>query len=141
MIELKTKINSYSCRTEVHDIFCNWNNWRTHGNPQQRVEFESKNGHKASFEFNGHLPLEGSHDTTYFITIETEKERDKRLNEVKVQTISIFGCARCGKTHKDLEIKKLSNSDFSHWAQCPTNGEPILVKFETTEEEICDTIP
>jgi hypothetical protein len=107
----------------------------------QDINFYSEYGHEVSLHLNGFEPLPRDHDTKYFITIETEKERNSRMNEVKVQTISIFGCARCGKNHKDLEIKKLSNSDFSHWAQCPTNGEPILVKFETTEEEICDTIP
>lgn len=139
MIELETRIRTYVCRQELHHIFFNY---ETIGNLQQQVEFESDYGHRVSVELNGLPTLKGDHDTKYFITIETEKERNEMLNEVKVQTISIYNCARCGGTHKDLEIKKLSNSDYSHWAPCPTNGEPVLIKFEKIEkEEIYDTIP
>lgn len=47
-------------------------------------------------------------------------------------------CARCGGTHLDLTFKLLTqpvHSDddggaaYTHWATCPTNGEPVLMKI------------
>ena len=42
---------------------------------------------------------------------------------------SIVGCARCGGTHGQIEFRKLTQpcGDLTHWAPCPTNGEPILM--------------
>lgn len=80
MIELETKIRTYVCRQERHHIFFNY---ETIGNLQKEVEFESDYGHRVSVELNGFPPLEGDLDTKYFITIETEKERNERLNKVK----------------------------------------------------------
>lgn len=45
-------------------------------------------------------------------------------------------CARCGEDHDDVLVAPLSRPMvdcegfvvWSHWAACPTNGEPILVK-------------
>jgi hypothetical protein len=48
----------------------------------------------------------------------------------------IVSCARCGEVHENVETKRLtqpvykddsSTVLYSHWAPCPTNGEPILV--------------
>lgn len=49
--------------------------------------------------------------------------------------ISIRGCARCdGEGHDDLLFFRLTHPVerdgevlFTHWAPCPTNGEPILM--------------
>lgn len=41
-------------------------------------------------------------------------------------------CQRCGETHTAIEWQALTNpiididGNWTHWAPCPTNGEPIL---------------
>jgi hypothetical protein len=52
-------------------------------------------------------------------------------------TVDIHGCARChGDGHPGLEFKPLTHpvpSDLgalTHWASCPTNGEPIFLGAE-----------
>ena len=49
----------------------------------------------------------------------------------------IVGCARCGQTHRDLSFHKLARpcGDLTHWAPCPTNGEPILMQITTNEKD------
>lgn len=55
---------------------------------------------------------------------------------------TIVGCARChGEGHEDLEFEELMHPvkvyagvkiglvDATHWAACPTNGQPILMSF------------
>jgi hypothetical protein len=49
--------------------------------------------------------------------------------------VDIQGCIRCGGVHDQLEVKALTRSspsadgqDFTHWASCPTNGEPIFIR-------------
>lgn len=49
----------------------------------------------------------------------------------------IIHCARCGEDHINVEAKPLSRPVlkdapseevlYTHWAPCPTNGDPILV--------------
>ena len=41
-------------------------------------------------------------------------------------------CARCQGDHDErIDWKPLTHpvDDFTHWAPCPANGEPILCKF------------
>lgn len=45
----------------------------------------------------------------------------------------ITKCVRCGDKHENLVFTSLSQpgndpDDWTHWAACPTNGEPILLK-------------
>lgn len=50
-------------------------------------------------------------------------------------TVDLRGCARClGDGHPGLEFKPLTHPveigdevRYTHWALCPTNGEPILM--------------
>lgn len=47
-------------------------------------------------------------------------------------TVDVKRCARCGKDHKQLSFTSLTSlirrgSRYTHWAPCPTNGEPILM--------------
>ena len=51
----------------------------------------------------------------------------KALSEI---TVTLMGCVRCEKGHKDLVFRKLKRpqDDFTHWAMCPTTGEPLLCK-------------
>lgn len=44
----------------------------------------------------------------------------------------VKNCARCGQDHIALRFAKLSKpgEDFTHWAACPGNGEPIMMKVE-----------
>lgn len=53
----------------------------------------------------------------------------------KVNT-NVKNCARCGQSHDNIDFQPFtistnlydSNGDgsYTHWALCPTNGEPIL---------------
>jgi len=42
---------------------------------------------------------------------------------------NITRCARCGENHKDLEFTELTHSqnEWTHWAVCPHNSEPIML--------------
>lgn len=49
---------------------------------------------------------------------------------------TVEGCARCGLTHEELEFDLLERPiwehdgrDYTHWAPCPTNGQPILLRM------------
>lgn len=55
---------------------------------------------------------------------------------------NLTGCARCGETHTHLEFQPLTSpmvlrdvAEFSWWALCPINGEPILLGIIATEGE------
>jgi hypothetical protein len=49
--------------------------------------------------------------------------------------IDVTCCARCQKDHEKLEIKELNNSErYTHYAICPTNGQPILVTIIDDED-------
>lgn len=39
-------------------------------------------------------------------------------------------CARCGSNHDNISYKQLFNpiDEFTHYALCPNNGQPILMK-------------
>lgn len=53
-----------------------------------------------------------------------------------VVVYTVRSCARCGARHQKVMFRNLSRpfeaeeGSWTHWAQCPTNGEPILFKFE-----------
>ncbi|MFL5312237.1 MAG: hypothetical protein ACJ79H_17530 [Myxococcales bacterium] len=60
-------------------------------------------------------------------------------------TSSVVHCARCGGDHPDLTFKPLTipielgpPGGLTHWAPCPTNGEPILMHHEPELEEAPD---
>jgi len=62
--------------------------------------------------------------------------------EVNVSTmiLDVNKCARCGMTHSKLEFGRLSvpiaDSDgtlWTCWAQCPSSGQPILMKVTDLE--------
>lgn len=58
-------------------------------------------------------------------------------NSREIAECNVQSCARCGKDHERLEFKPFFNSDivvgnyecFTHWALCPTYGEPILMRI------------
>lgn len=52
-------------------------------------------------------------------------------------TVELYGCARCGRVHPELVFEPLTNPvaldcepSLTHWAPCPTNGEPILMRTD-----------
>lgn len=52
--------------------------------------------------------------------------------------IALFAdCSRCGGEHENLDFLRLDPPMdvggvlFTHWALCPTNENPILLKVET----------
>lgn len=56
------------------------------------------------------------------------------------ETLTVTGlkcCARCQKDHDKLEFEKLAHPirDLTHWAPCPTNGQPILLRIESDGSE------
>jgi hypothetical protein len=42
--------------------------------------------------------------------------------------VTVIRCARCGKTHKDIEFKRIPNPPphWEWWALCPVRKAPIL---------------
>lgn len=56
----------------------------------------------------------------------------------------LYGCARCGSDHAKISFQPLTHPVvvddhigdlvFTHWAPCPTNGEPILMTSVELEE-------
>lgn len=56
--------------------------------------------------------------------------------------IDVRGCARCGSDHASLPFLRLQrpmeDNDgvaWTHWATCPTTGEPILLFIRETNED------
>lgn len=54
----------------------------------------------------------------------------------------LYGCARCGKDHENLSFRRfalypveISDKEvMDYWAPCPTNGDPILLSRDETEQ-------
>lgn len=60
------------------------------------------------------------------------KSRDK-------QKFTVTNCARCSETHGGMEFERLERPVLAeyvmtHWAPCPTTGQPILAMVTTGEE-------
>lgn len=61
---------------------------------------------------------------------------------------SVHGCARCGGGHVNkIEWRRLERpvvdgdgTTWTHWCPCPTNGEPILMRFGSTQVECTATL-
>lgn len=60
------------------------------------------------------------------------------MNDFTIST-SVENCARCGTNHTVVEFERLlrpvEDSDgthWTHWAPCPTNKEPIIMKTIVT---------
>lgn len=58
------------------------------------------------------------------------------MPELASVTFDLNGCARCdGEGHPGLTFEPLTypleigDAVLTHWAPCPTNGEPILLRF------------
>ncbi len=57
-------------------------------------------------------------------------------------TVDLRGCARChGEGHPQLTFRKLTfpfepdvGDEYTHWAPCPANGEPILMIIKSRDE-------
>lgn len=56
---------------------------------------------------------------------------------------TVVNCARCGRTHEQVEWRRLERpivdadeerTTWTHWAPCPTNGDPILMREEPPPE-------
>ena len=56
--------------------------------------------------------------------------------EISPRTVDVYECVRCGRDHDDLEFHKLArpSDSWTHWATCPNNGEPVLVKVVSRVE-------
>src|SRR5690242_14131462 len=56
-----------------------------------------------------------------------------------MKAYNLQNCARCGLNHTDLEMKAFTTNDkHTHYATCPTNGEPILITI--VDDEINEEI-
>ena len=48
-------------------------------------------------------------------------------------TSAVGECARCGEDHEPIDFKAFerpvvdNDGTWTHWAPCPTNGDPILL--------------
>lgn len=66
----------------------------------------------------------------------------KTVKKAKPEAITIKkveNCARCKRNHKDVRFEvfkhpviagPMNNDLYTHWAPCPTNGQPILMAIE-----------
>jgi len=52
------------------------------------------------------------------------------------QVIQVGCCARCGEDHEGVVFIPLTrpSDEFTHWAACPNNGEPIMFKIVQTDD-------
>jgi hypothetical protein len=59
-------------------------------------------------------------------------EREKQMINNPIFVKELRGCARCGQVHFNLRFDELTFpcGEYTHWAQCPSNGEPILMYAE-----------
>jgi len=55
----------------------------------------------------------------------------------------IEGCQRCGETHTNIHAHKFDDRSvaiviegltMTHWANCPTTGDPILINVKHTNQ-------
>ncbi len=59
--------------------------------------------------------------------------------------VKMNGCARCGVSH-EIDFKELSAPSviggitLTHWAMCPTNQEPILLRIIETPIELAGAL-
>jgi len=55
-------------------------------------------------------------------------------------SINLPNCGRCGQPHDALKVYPLTipSSHFTHYAFCPTNGEPVMFHFEIEDSEEAD---
>lgn len=61
---------------------------------------------------------------------DTELPDDVRRLGETIATDITGSCARCGGQHEGLSFRPLSRpTDWTHWAPCPENGEPIMLKI------------
>jgi hypothetical protein len=59
------------------------------------------------------------------------KISEVRKQQAVVCVKCLSGCARCGHNHRNLKFKMLAFpcGDLTHWAKCPRNGQPIIMKI------------
>jgi len=65
-------------------------------------------------------------------------QRKKSLKEGDdTHTTTVKTCARCGQDHVDLVFEALDQpcGDLTHFAACPANGQPIMLKFAESAAE------
>jgi len=60
-----------------------------------------------------------------------DKDGNKFESPNRHTVAKLSNCARCGLEHDDLVFLRLKNpiEAHTHWALCPTTGEPILLQF------------
>jgi len=68
----------------------------------------------------------------------TEQESPVKLQHHDHVIIASFeNCVRCGDVHHDLDFTRfdapmdVGGVQFTHWALCPSNETPILLKVDT----------
>lgn len=55
----------------------------------------------------------------------------------KVRSTTITGCARCGQTHQNIEVREFTEpaDKYTHFAICPSTNEPILIYMTETRQK------
>ena len=61
----------------------------------------------------------------------TRRMKKKRIGR------KIVKCPRCGGDHDMLTFKKMERSmgKFTHWAECPRTGDPVMLNMTSREQE------
>lgn len=55
-----------------------------------------------------------------------------KANDRALFDLTFYGCGRCGGKHEGIIAYPFAHPPrgWSHWATCPTNGQPILVRMK-----------
>jgi len=63
------------------------------------------------------------------MTTKDEELEDLRRKDEWFQAVK--HCARCGGDHDEMKFTRLSHpsAEWTHWAPCPTNGEPLMLQI------------
>jgi len=58
------------------------------------------------------------------------------MGDGHISVTNLVGCARCHGNHDEMHFEMLTypvelakEPDLTHWASCPTTGEPVLMCF------------
>lgn len=67
-----------------------------------------------------------------------------------ITCVKLAGCARCGGTHEHVTFRPMAKPfappeangmAWTHWAPCPTNGDPILLSMAVRVAELTVAAP
>lgn len=105
-------------------------------------DWEREKAYRRFCEVNGLAPETAIGEGVRIIGPMTVPDNEVNLEDLYVLTVAgevlvsgVGHCARCGTDHQSVRFERLlhemRDSDgtiWTHWARCPTNGQPILLR-------------